>query len=64
MSMPNIRGLGVVQDGITMRWQATGEVDGRGWLEPRGTTLSEAMEALQARAAKIVTDQEPEEEGV
>jgi hypothetical protein len=64
MSTPNIRGLGVVQDGSPNRWKATGYVDGVGWLEAWGTTLVEAMEALQARAAKIVTDKDTEEESV
>jgi hypothetical protein len=28
-----IQGLGIVQDGFTKRWRATGYVEGIGWLE-------------------------------
>jgi hypothetical protein len=41
MNQPNIRGLGLVQDGFTTRGKATGEVQGIGCLE-----------ALQAQAAQ------------
>jgi hypothetical protein len=64
MSTPNIREFGVVQDSFTTRWKATGEVEGVGWLEAWGTTLVEAMEALQACAAEIVTEKGTEEEDV
>jgi hypothetical protein len=61
METPNIRGLGIIQDGFSRRWKATGAVEGVGWLEAWGATLVEAMEALQARAAKIVTEKRTEE---
>jgi hypothetical protein len=56
MSTPKIRGLGIIQDGFSMRWKATGEVEGVGWLEAWGKTLVEAMEALQALAARLVAE--------
>jgi hypothetical protein len=52
MSPPKIQGLGIVQDGSPTRWKATGEVEGVGWLDAWGTTLLNAMEAVQARAAQ------------
>jgi hypothetical protein len=45
---PTIKALGVTQDGAPTRWQATGYVEGVGWLEAWGTSLIEAREALQA----------------
>jgi len=62
MNAPNIQGLGVVRDGFTKCWKATGEVEGVGWLEAWGSTLVEAMEALQAKAAKVTAEQRPQEE--
>jgi hypothetical protein len=62
MSTPKIRGLGIVQDGFTGRWRAAGEIDGVGCLEAWGSTLVEAMEALQAKAATIVQESGIEEE--
>jgi hypothetical protein len=59
MNPPNIRGLGIIQDGFTRRWKATGEVEGVGWLEAWGATLVEAMEALQALAARRVAQKRP-----
>jgi hypothetical protein len=56
LNTPEIRGLGIVQDGFTGRWKATGEVEGVGWLEAWGSTLVEAMEALQAKAATIAQE--------
>jgi len=50
MSTSNIRGLGIIQDGFTRRWKSTGEVENVRWLEALGSTLAEAMEALQAQA--------------
>jgi len=64
MNTLKIHGLGIVQDGSPTRWEATGYVGGIGWLEARGTTLVEAMEALQARVAKIVAEQATEEDHV
>jgi hypothetical protein len=60
MSTPNIRALGIIQDGFSMRWKATGEVEGLGWLEAWGSTLVEAMEALQALAARRVEEKREE----
>ena len=61
MTTPKIQALGITQEGATTRWKATGYVDGMGWLEAWGTSLIEAMEALQVRAAQRVT--QPREEG-
>ncbi len=55
-----IQALGLVQDRWTGRWQATGHVEGVGWLEAWGTSLIAAMEALQALAAQRVTEEEQE----
>jgi hypothetical protein len=33
MNTPEIRGVGIVQDGFTGHGKATGEVEGVGWLE-------------------------------
>jgi hypothetical protein len=60
VSAPKIRGLGIIQDGFTMRWKASGDVEGIGWLETYGDTLLEAMEALQRRAAEMVDHQAQE----
>jgi len=59
-STPNIRGLGVVPDGFTMRWKATGEVEAIGWLEGWGPTLVEAMKALQGEAERRIDEREQE----
>jgi hypothetical protein len=60
MSTPKIRGLGIVQDGFTMRWKATGEVKEVGWLEAWGATLVEATQALQAQAERRIAKREEE----
>jgi hypothetical protein len=39
LNTPEIRGLGIVQDGFTGRWKATGELEGVGWLEAWGSAL-------------------------
>ena len=44
--------------------EATGDVDGIGWLEARGRTLIEALETLQALAAQRVAEPGAEEESV
>jgi hypothetical protein len=54
MKTPTIQALGITQEGSSTRWKATGYVEGVGWLEAWGTTLIEAMEALQALAAQRV----------
>jgi hypothetical protein len=51
---PKIQALGITQQGSPTRWKATGYVEGVGWLEARGPTYIEAMEALQALAAQRV----------
>jgi hypothetical protein len=56
LNSPTIQGLGMVQDGFTRRWKATGEVEGVGWLEAWGSTLLEAMEALQAQMGQRVVE--------
>jgi hypothetical protein len=61
MNGPKIQALGVTQQGSATRWKATGYVDGVGWLEAWGASLTEAMEALQALAAKRVAEREEEE---
>jgi hypothetical protein len=48
-----MRGLGITQDGFTKRWKAIGEVEGIGWLEAWGTSLVDALKALQTRAAEM-----------
>ena len=62
MSTPNIRGLGVVQDGFTMRWKATSEVEDIGWLEGWGPMLVEAVEALQAQARLLAENSQQQED--
>jgi hypothetical protein len=62
MRTPNIRGLGVVQDSFTMRWKATGEVEDISWLEAWGSTMVEALEALQTRVATLMAEKRPQEE--
>jgi hypothetical protein len=34
---PKIQALGLTQEGASMRWKATGYVEGIGWLEAWGT---------------------------
>jgi hypothetical protein len=57
MSPVKIQALGITQKGSSTRWRATGYVDGMGWLEAWGTTLIDAMEALQVLAAERVIKQ-------
>jgi hypothetical protein len=47
-SAVKIQRLGLTQDDSPTRWQATGYVEGVGWLEAWGTSLLDAMNALQA----------------
>jgi hypothetical protein len=54
---PKIQALGVTQEGSPTRWKARGHVEGVGWLEAWGTSLIEAMHALQALAAQRVAEQ-------
>jgi hypothetical protein len=54
---PKIQALGIVQHPWSLRWQATGHVEGVGWLEARGPTLIDAMAALQAKAEARVAQQ-------
>jgi hypothetical protein len=60
MTAPTIQALGITQQWSTTRWKATGYVEGIGWLEAWGTSLIDAMEALQALAARRVAEQEAE----
>jgi hypothetical protein len=53
---PKIQALGITQEGAPTSWRATGYVEGLGWLEARGPSLIEAMEALQALAARRVAE--------
>jgi hypothetical protein len=52
MTPPKIQALGITQEGSPTRWRATGYFEGLGWLEAWGSSLLEAMEALQALAAQ------------
>jgi hypothetical protein len=61
MNTPEIRALGIVQDSYTMRWKASGEVEGVGGLEAWGPSLVAAMEALQVLAAQRVAQLEDHE---
>jgi hypothetical protein len=62
MNTPKIRALGIVQDSSPTRWKAIGEVQGIGWLEAWGTSLIDALKALQARAADMAREQGTTEE--
>jgi hypothetical protein len=61
MTAPKIQALSIKQEGAPTRWKATGYVEGVSWLEAWGTSLIEAMEALQVLAARRVAEQEQEE---
>jgi hypothetical protein len=61
MTSPKIQSLGIVQEPWSRRWKAIGYVDSVGWLEALRRTLIEAMEALQALAAKRVAEQGDEQ---
>ncbi|HEX9869980.1 MAG TPA: hypothetical protein VGC99_15565 [Candidatus Tectomicrobia bacterium] len=61
METPNIRGLGIIPDSFSLRWKATGEVEGVGWREAWGASLVEAMKPLQNQAERAVTSRETEE---
>lgn len=56
MNPPKIRGLKIVQEGSPTRWKATGEVEGIGWLEAWGTSLVDALTALQTCAAEMARE--------
>jgi hypothetical protein len=56
MMTPKIHALGITPEGSATRWQATGDVDGVGWLEAWGPSLIAALAAWQARAAPRVTE--------
>jgi hypothetical protein len=57
MTTPKIQALDITQQWSPTSWKATGYVDGVGWLEAWGTSLVDAMEALQALAAQRVAEQ-------
>jgi hypothetical protein len=54
MTPHKIQALGITQEGAPTRWRATGYVEGLGWLEAWGTSLIDALKALQALAAQQV----------
>jgi hypothetical protein len=54
MTSPKIQPLGVTQEGSPTRWKARCYVEGMGWLEAWGSSLTVATEALQALAAQPV----------
>ena len=56
MDAPKIQALGVVQEWTGTRWNATGFVEGIGWLEAWGKGLVEAMTALEALAVRRVAE--------
>jgi hypothetical protein len=56
MTTPKIQALGITQQWATTRWKATSYVEGMGWLEAWGTSLIEAMEALQALAVQRMAE--------
>ena len=58
---PAIQALGITQHWSPTRWNATGDVEGVGWLEAWGTSLLEAMEALQALAARCMAEHAQED---
>jgi hypothetical protein len=62
LNTPKIRWLGIVQDGSPTRWKATGEVEGIGWLEAWRTSIVDALQALQARAAEMAREKGATEE--
>jgi len=55
MTPLKIEALGIMQQWSTTRWKATGYVESVGWLEAWGTSIIDAMEALQALATQRVT---------
>jgi hypothetical protein len=60
MTPPKIQALGVTQQWSTTSWKATGYVEDVSWLEVWGTSLIDAMEALQALAAQRTAAREPD----
>jgi hypothetical protein len=56
MTPPKIQALGITQEWGPTRWRARGYVEGVGWLEAWGTSLLDAMHALQALAAERVAE--------
>jgi hypothetical protein len=60
MNPPKIQALGITQHWSTTSWKATGYVEGIGWLEAWGSSLIDAMDALQALAAQRTATREPD----
>jgi hypothetical protein len=56
--MPKIQALGITQEGSSTRWKATSYGEGMGWLEARGTSLIEVIEALRVLAMQRVAEQD------
>jgi hypothetical protein len=59
-ALPKTQALGITQQGSPTRWKASGYVDSVGWLEAWGTSLIEALRALQVLAAERVAQQAEE----
>jgi hypothetical protein len=60
MAPPKIQALGITQQWSTTSWKASGSIDGVGWMEAWGTSMIDAMEALQALAAQRIADRAQE----
>jgi hypothetical protein len=56
MTPPEIQAPGITQEGAPTRWKARGYIEGIGWLEAWGTSLIDAMEALQALTAQRMAE--------
>jgi hypothetical protein len=52
MTPPMLQALGVTPEGAPTRWNATGDVEGVGWLAAWGASFTIAMAALQALAVQ------------
>jgi hypothetical protein len=61
MTSPKIQALGIRQQWSHTYSHARGYVEGIGWLEAWGTSMIDAMEALQALASERVAEHEQEE---
>jgi hypothetical protein len=61
MTTPKIQALGIRQLWSPTSWHASGYVEGVGGLDAWGTSLIDAMEALQALATQRVAAQEQED---
>jgi hypothetical protein len=57
MTPPTIQALGITREWAGTSWQATGDVEGLGWLAARGPSLITALAARQALAAQRMAEQ-------